>query len=397
MGSKAPAPPPPPDYAGLANQQAQLSQQAIDKNRVDQVNPYGTLTWSKDPATGRWTQTESLNPDAAATLKAEQQAQLALANTGQGLLGRATGAVSQPFSLDGKTQIPGLDIPQDPTVGLPGYKDVSTEGLQDYGSLDLSQLGAMPDAGFGAVQQVSDAMMSRLRPDLDRGRDAEIQRLKAQGITEGTPAWQRAMEVLGRKDTDASMQSLLAGTQAYGDIFNRGMAVRKQGMNEATTAADFSNDLRGRQLAERMGLADYSNAIRSALLGENIGKYNRSLQASELMRGTARDDRTRQIEEELMMRQMPLNEFNAFMSGAQIQNPRFSGPTTLGAGAADMYGANQSSYEAALADYNAAQAYKSNKKTGMIGGAASGAATGATFGPWGAVAGGLIGGFLGSR
>lgn len=82
--------------------------------------------------------------------------------------------------------------------------------------------------GFGAVRQVQNAMMGRLQPQMDYARQAEINRLKAQGITENSDAWGRAMDTLNRGDNDARNQALLGATQAYGDIFNRGLAQNNQ-------------------------------------------------------------------------------------------------------------------------------------------------------------------------
>lgn len=66
MGSKSKAPPP-PDYTKLAQEQARLQNELMDKqtanNRVNQYNPLGSIQWEQDPATGQWVQKETWNPE----------------------------------------------------------------------------------------------------------------------------------------------------------------------------------------------------------------------------------------------------------------------------------------------------------------------------------------------
>lgn len=373
MGGKAPPPPPAPDYVALAKNQAELDKANAEyqtkANRPDQINPYGGTQWYQDPNDpDKWTQVEYLNPDAQATLTAQQQSQLALANAGQGMLGRATAAVDQPFSYQGMTDVQGLNMPQRPSEASYG----------DYSNYDFSKLGDMPDAGFGAVQQVQDAMMSRLQPQMDQARNQEINRLKAQGITEGSPAWTQAMDTLNKSSVDARQQALLGAMGASGDLFNRAMAARQEGKGEIMSSTDLANALRTQRRTE--GMQDADTALRDQLM----------------QRATSEEDRQRQIEEATYLRQQPLNEFNAFMNGQQVQMPHFeSFSQATGSKAADIFGASQMQYEDAVARNNAAMAARGNKLGGAASGAASGAAMGSMFGPYGAVAGGLIGGIGG--
>lgn len=80
MGSKAKAPPP-PDYTKLAQEQARLQNELIDKqtanNRVNQFNPLGSVQWEQDPVTGQWVQKETWNPE----ILQEYQDQLGWADT----------------------------------------------------------------------------------------------------------------------------------------------------------------------------------------------------------------------------------------------------------------------------------------------------------------------------
>lgn len=372
-GSKAPPPPPAPDYVALAKQQAELdlanSRSQTKQNRADQINPYGSLTWTQDPNDpDKWTQTETLNSAAQATLDAQQSSQLALANAGQGMLGNVTDSVKDPFSYDGMTEVQGLNMGERP--------DSASYG--DYQNYDYSKLGAMPDGGFGAVKEVQDAMMSRLDPALKQRRDRENARLASQGITGGGVAFQGTQDSLNRGENDANQQALLGAMGASGDLFNRQMAVRQQGGQEMTAATDLANALRTQRRSE--GIQDYDMGLRDQLMG----------------RATSQEDRSRQIQEAQFLRQNPLNEFNSFMSGGQVQMPQFGSYANAGqSSAADIFGASKMQYEDAIQRDNAAKAAKGNKLGGAASGAASGAAMGSMVGPWGTAIGGLVGGIGG--
>jgi hypothetical protein len=375
MGGKAPAPPPAPDYVALAKQQAGLDRETArvnaQLNRVNQTDQYGNQTTYSQDANNpdQWTQTTTMSPEQQKLYEADTQAKLGLASAGQGLLGRATDAVSDPFSYNGMTDVKALDLGTRPTEDQFG----------DYQNYDYSKLGAMPDAGFGAVQQVQDAMMSRLDPALQKRRSDEQARLAAQGITQGGLAYQGSQDTLNRGENDANQQALLGAMGASGDLFNRAMAVRQQGGSEMTAATDLANALRSQKRSE--GMEDYDAGIRNQLMD----------------RATSQEDRNRQINEAMFQRTNPLNEFNSFMSGTQVQGPDFTKVNqATGSSAADIFGATQKQYLDNVDRANAAAAGKGNKAKGAASGAASGAAMGTMIMPgWGTAIGGVLGGLGG--
>lgn len=184
-----------PDFTGLAKQQHLLDKESIGEattaNRVNQTNPFGALSWQQDPATGKWSQDVSLNA-------ADQSNLDAMRGITGNLTGQAEAATADPFDISGAPD--------------------------------------MPDSGFGAVQEIQDAMMSRMAPDLLRQRQRQEAQLIAQGVGGNTnsEAWDRAQQDLGRNENDASMQALLAGAQEYGNIYDRGMGNRNQWLTEQT-------------------------------------------------------------------------------------------------------------------------------------------------------------------
>ena len=99
MGKSSPAIPPAPDYAAAATAQgtanlasartsAQLSNPNVNGPLGNQV-----VTWNGDQPTI----TQTLTPAAQATLDAQQQAELGMANLAQQGTGTVANALSQPF------------------------------------------------------------------------------------------------------------------------------------------------------------------------------------------------------------------------------------------------------------------------------------------------------------
>lgn len=190
--------PPAPDYAGAAQATAagnlENAQYATKANRINQVTPYGKLTYDYSPEldaegkeTGRgWTQTESLSPQAQDTV----DRQIALSNQ--------------------YAQIAGTGL------------DKARATLEDP-NLDVSQL---PARAINVGQTAQDAIMSRLDPRFSQQEDQLRTRLANQGITLGSEAYGREMNQFGQQRNDAMMQAALQGINL--DQANRGAALQEQ-------------------------------------------------------------------------------------------------------------------------------------------------------------------------
>lgn len=204
-----------PDFTALAQQQAGINQGAAQQqtlaNRANQTGPGGMLTWSQGP-NGQWTQnTQLTNP-------ADQSA---WNNTAGGLNSYTTALADRSWQTN---NYGGSDI----TSGVPG----------------------MPDAGFGADQKTIDAMRGLQAPQLQAAEDARRAQLAAQGITQGSRISDLTERELGNTRSDADMKAILAGTQEYGNVFNRGLQARQQGVNEKERSSQLATLLRQNQNKE---------------------------------------------------------------------------------------------------------------------------------------------------
>lgn len=185
--------PPAPDYTAAANATAQgnldMARLAAAANRVNQITPYGNLTYTQSGedkwGNPMWTATQTLSP--AQQKIAEQQAGLS-----SGLLNTAQQGLDYAGNLMAK---PGIDMSK------------------------------LPQTGFNPGQSYQDAMMARLAPQIDRENASFEQQMANKGIGAGTPAYNQAKQLLAQNQNDrlnqATVQGLQAGLQANQQAFNQ--------------------------------------------------------------------------------------------------------------------------------------------------------------------------------
>jgi hypothetical protein len=254
MGKSAPEP---PDYKGIARQQADaskdLANQQTAASRPDITTPYSYQKWSQDPSTGRWAmQTGFTGPTAEVAERLRSQAAANMAS---------------PF--------------------------------------DMSQFGPMPEwgaigSGEQARQQAIDSAYgqatSRLDPMWQQREDATRTRLLNQGLTEGSEAYEQQMAALGRERNDAysgAMNMAIGqGTAAGDSIYRNNLAGQQAGFNAQMMSRQqaIADALRQRgmpmqelsALQSQMALPSFQGASRAqdpALLQAAMGQGSANMDA----------------------------------------------------------------------------------------------------------------------
>lgn len=162
-----------PDFAKVAKQQGQMSQEAVNRqtqaNRVNQQNAFGgTSQWTQDPTSGQWSQSSGFG----------------------GGLGQAVS------NLTGQ---------------------VGSQGPLATGDQARDQ----------AINSYMSQAMSRLRPEWNQRDQAMQSRLAAQGLDPSSEAARNQMDTFGRARNDAEASAMAnaigQGTQAGQAIFNQGV------------------------------------------------------------------------------------------------------------------------------------------------------------------------------
>jgi len=188
----APSAPAPPDYAGAAQQTAQgnieAARVATAANRVNQVTPYGNLSYAvtgADPyGNPTWTATQTLSPAQQQLLDYQNQTSIGLGQLAGKGLGYVENMLETPFDTS-----------------------------------------ALPSTGFNPSQTYQEAYMQRLAPQLQMGREQLAQDLANKGIDIGSKAYENAMRMQGQREND-----LLLGATTQG--FGVGQQARQSALQE---------------------------------------------------------------------------------------------------------------------------------------------------------------------
>jgi len=399
-----------PDYAAAANQTAagnlEMAKYATNANRINQVTPYGQLTYDYKPTYdsqgketgGGWTQTQTLTPQAQATLDKQQAlsdqyadvAGIGFENT-RGILENPNIDTSKIAPMQGIDMSKVSEIRQlDPNMSgvralnsdMSGVRNLNTEGLNQVSGLNLNGL---PQAPINAGQTAQDALYSRMNPSLARDEDALRTRLANQGISLGSSAYNREMELQGQRANDMRLQAAAQGigldqaarNAAFGEQLNSGnfdLSRQNQafGQRQAMTAADLAQNQQ--QFGQNQALTATDLARNQQAFGQNqaasafdLTRNNQEFAQQQNLAALSGNQRNQALQEAYTAQSRPLDLINALRTGAQVTNPQFQSfaqqATTQGP---NMLGAAQAQYNADLQSSNANNA----GINGLIGGAA---------------------------
>lgn len=437
-GGKGGSSPKTPDYMALADKDAAsnmaMAKYATQANRVNQITPYGNMTWTndrvfdqagydramqaynqygstaqnnaggywKDVAVGpggdygityekqwipygsssssssrsagaapnindfysggdNWTQKIELSPEMQSILDQQMKLSQGLFGSQNAALGRVQQMMGTDFDM---SKVPAAGTALD-INGLPaGGQALNLNNLPRSGTaLDVNSL---PGAGSvydptQATNTATEAILSRVNPDLDRQYEALRNQLANQGITQGSAAWNNAMGEFGRQRNDAvtqaGLQGINLGMQQQGQTYNQ--QTQNRTLAAALQAQNFGQMNQNRQQEaalqdQQFGQQNLSRQLQAALQAQQFGQQN-------ALRGAG-------MQEQAFLRSLPLNELNALRSGSQVEMPQFPGYAQQATtGGTDYTGAAQNTYQSQMAANNAAAAGQSNMMSGLFG------------------------------
>lgn len=208
----SPSPPPAPDYTGAAQATASgnldSARATAAANRVNQITPYGNLSYSQNGTdtygNPTWTATQTLSDAQQGILNSTNALNQGLMNTANSGLNYANSVLGQP--------------------GVTGW-NVSMPGNFQAGN---------PTTGINPGQSYQDAMMARLQPQIDRENQQSDAQLANQGITQGSQAYDTAKTLLGQQHNDllnnATVQGMGMGLNANQQAFSQNQAQYQSGL-----------------------------------------------------------------------------------------------------------------------------------------------------------------------
>lgn len=203
MGKKSqPSPPAAPDpYATATAQAAADKETAITQgqlNQVNQVGPYGDLTYSERGTTAegtpQYTATTTLSPDGQRQLDLTNRAGITYGETANNQLDQLRGRLSDP--------------------------------------LDFSTLGAAPAVDEATRQSVRDSTLARLQPTIDRDREAMESSLANQGINLGSEAYADATRQFDNRLNDMYLATDATAGNEMSRMYGLESNARDRAINE---------------------------------------------------------------------------------------------------------------------------------------------------------------------
>jgi len=186
----------------------------------------------------------------------------------------------------------------------------------------------------------------------------------AQNFAQGQAAQQLQNQAIAQNQ-DAALRAYQALLSGQGQAFGQQMDV--QAARNAALAQNQAIASQQQQLANAAQLQQYNQALQAAQFG------NTALQQS--------------LQQQLALRNQPINEIAALMSGVQVNMPQFQGYQGANVAAAPIFAGTQAAGDYAQRNYaNQVAAY--NAQMGLLGGLAGAAGTAAGGGFFGSPFGG---------
>jgi Chaperone of endosialidase len=367
MGKKAPKAPDPIQTAAgqtSSNIGTAIAQQQF--NNVNQVTPDGTLTYNQsgtykytDPLTKvkydlpTYTATQALSQSQQKIKNVTDQAEYNMGSLASNQSSKLNEYLSKPFDIKSLGARPEYNL-----------KPIELQDLKDSNKYIQSTIG---DAGnitktYGTDfskdrQRVEDSLMARLNPQLNSDREAMTARLAQQGIRIGSQAYDSAMNNLSTQSNDARMSAILGAGQEQSRLADL----------EAQRAG-FQNSAQQQQYNQNMGKAELNNSSyglkmdaqefnnRNALTRQNDASSRYEAQLAS---------RNNAMQEQFAVRNQPINEITALLSGSQVSNPNFINPQ-VGQIANTDYAGIQNAYDNRLSQNWATKSQITNNTVGGL-------------------------------
>lgn len=348
-------------------------------NMIDQTTPLGSLTYTNtgtDPVTGapKYSQNVSLSPTGQKEFDLQQQTGDALDNLALSGTGQVQSAMSQPQSYAGLPSVTTIDPSKLPTLSTIDPSKLSALPSYDTAGLDA----AAPTANQADYTQAQQALMNQFTMSLDpqwQQQQKQVQdQLTQQGISEGSDAWNTALNNFQLQKTQAYQT---ANNNAVTGASN--IEAQQYGLANESYQDLVANALTGANVQQQA----YGDTLgtQEAQVGENQQNYSLGLGEQEAADQSNLAARQQGITEADYLRELPINEVSSLLNGGQVSMPTFSNTPQTSVANTNVAGITQSSFG------DQEQTYQANLQQ-------QNAAIGAVFGAAGTALGGwATGGF----
>ena len=344
----APEPPNPYATAGAATSTNVATAIAnANLNNVNQVTPQGNLDYSNtsnynftDPVSGQsysipqFTATQTLSPEGQATLDQSNAAKYNLASIGNMSSQQLQQLLGSPINLN----------------NIPGAGDASlltNLGAPQYGIAPSGQQQTTYDNSQGTMQRanVENSLFQRMQPQNQLALSHLQSQLSDQGIKYGSPAYQAAMDNYNRGINDQML-----GITAQGGQEQQLQASLAQNL------AQFHNTAQTNMFQQAATQTQAYNAALAQQQSQQESLFNAQQAA-----------RSQALSEQYALRDQPINEISALLSGSQVSNPNFINATQNKIPTTDIAGLINNNFSQSLDSYKQQSANYNNIVGGLFG------------------------------
>ncbi len=337
---------------------------------VNQVTPNGSLTYSQtgthtytDPNSGQvheiptYTATTSLSDGQQAIADQGEQAGLNMATLAADSSGRLQGMLGSQIDSSGLPQAGQVGDVRNPAMARVGNGPALQQQIAGAGDITRSY-----GTDFGAERsRVENALMSRMRPQMDQDRARLESRLASQGIRVGSDAYASAMGDQSRAENDARMSAVLGAGQEQSRL--TALEAQRAGFENSAQAQQFGQNAQSAGFGNATAQQGYQNRLTGA--GFNNSVDQQGVQNDAMRFGLSNTARQNALQERFALRSNPINEITALMSGSQVQGPNF-----VNANTGQMAGTNvagiQQNYDGAMQNRYNTQLNQWNQVVGGI-------------------------------
>lgn len=276
-------------------------------------------------------------------------------------------------------------------VGLPQFGFSTDVGSQQHGfgpAGDITRSYGPQDDFSSDRGRVEEALYGRLQPQLEKDRSRLEQQLADQGIRYGSQAYNDAMDNYNRQSTDARLAVTAQGGQEQQRMMDMAAqragfqnAAQQQAYTQAQGRGTFANQAQATDFAQNQSRGEFANKAQElafkemqargefantaqqqqfqqtlqggtfenqaqkdafqqeALKGEfeNAG-LAQQLQQRQAQLGAQNTARGNYLTEQTALRNQPINEVSALMSGSQVSQPNWVNMNTSNIPTTDVAG-----------------------------------------------------------
>lgn len=257
-----------------------------------------------------------------------------------------------------------------------------SRGVQyDIGNPTTGIQGAVDSRFDQSGDQVQEALYRQQTRMLDpqyqqQASDLES-RLANQGIMPGSEAYNREMGNFTRQRdsayADARDRAILAGGNEQSRLFNLGLSsadlanrANEQEFGQNSTRAGFANSANQQEFGQNLDRGNFNNQAVGQQFNQDLSAANQNFNQGLASAQFGNQARQQALQEQLALRQLPLNEINALRSGAQVNVPQFQAYTGQNVAAAPIMSGTQAQDQANIARYNAEAAQSGNMMGGLF-------------------------------